>query len=155
MTTATITSPHIRWMIRRDMPEVLTIEWACFLTPWNERDFALTLKALNTIGQVAEVDGHVAGYMVYSLHCHHIELLNLAVAPWHQREGIGARLIAKLVAKLTPQRRRYIRTEVRETNLDAQLFFRANGFELAQVLFQPWADAPDEDGYAFVRASNT
>ena len=149
--TATITRPHIRWMILRDMPEVLKIEWGCFCTSWNERDFALMLKQPNTIGLVAVVDDRVAGYVVYSLHSSRIELLNLAVAPWHQREGIGTGLVAKLVAKLSAQRRRYIQAKVRETNLAAQLFFRANGFELSQVLFQPWADAPDEDGYVFVK----
>ena len=30
---------HIRWMIRRDMPEVLDIEQCGFEFPWSEEDF--------------------------------------------------------------------------------------------------------------------
>ncbi len=30
---------HIRWMIRRDMPEVNSIEQNSFEFPWTEKDF--------------------------------------------------------------------------------------------------------------------
>ena len=43
-------------------------------------------------------------------------------------------MIAKLIAKLSSQRRSRIVLEVRETNLAAQLFFRENGFRAVSVL---------------------
>ena len=45
---------HIRWMIRRDMPEVLDIERDSFEFPWSEEDFMRCLRQRNCIGMVAE-----------------------------------------------------------------------------------------------------
>ena len=39
------TRVHIRWMIRRDMPEVLEIERKSFEFPWFEEDFIRCLAA--------------------------------------------------------------------------------------------------------------
>ena len=47
---------HIRWMIRRDMPEVLQIERTSFEYPWSEEDFIRCLRQRNCIGMVAEYD---------------------------------------------------------------------------------------------------
>ena len=55
-------------------------------------------------------------------------------------------MIAKLIAKLSSQRRSRIMLEVRETNLAAQLFFRENGFRAVSVLRSYYADTP-EDAY--------
>ena len=45
---------HIRWMIRRDMPEVLAVEGESFEFPWCEEDFLRCLRQRNCIGMVAE-----------------------------------------------------------------------------------------------------
>ena len=45
---------HIRWMIRRDMAEVLEIERAAFEFPWFEEEFIRCLRQRNCIGMVAE-----------------------------------------------------------------------------------------------------
>ncbi len=36
---------HIRWMIRRDMPEVLQTEQESFEYPWTEEDFLRCLRS--------------------------------------------------------------------------------------------------------------
>jgi len=73
-------------------------------------------------------------------------VLNFAVSPRQRRCGIGTQMIAKLVGKLSSQRRSRITLEVRETNLAAQLFFRDTGFRAVSVLRQFYADTP-EDAY--------
>ena len=45
---------HIRWMIRRDMAEVLEIERGAFEFPWFEEEFIRCLRQRNCIGMVAE-----------------------------------------------------------------------------------------------------
>src|SRR4051812_2604533 len=45
---------HIRWMIRRDMAEVLEIERSAFEFPWFEEEFIRCLRQRNCIGMVAE-----------------------------------------------------------------------------------------------------
>ncbi len=137
---------RIRWMIRRDMPEVLAVEAECFEFPWLEEDFIRCLRQRNCIGMVAEHDDRVVGFMIYELHKNRIHVLNFAVAQRYRRSGVGSQMLAKLTAKLSPQRRNRILLEVRETNLGAQLFFRENGFRAVSVLRSYYADTP-EDAY--------
>ena len=137
---------HIRWMIRRDMPEVLAIERQSFEFPWSEEDFIRCLRQRNCIGMVAEHEDRVVGFMIYELHKTRIHVLNFAVAQRYQRRGVGSQMVAKLIAKLSVQRRSRIALEVRETNLAAQLFFRENGFRAVSVLHGYYADTP-EDAY--------
>ena len=49
-----MSKPSIRWMIRRDMPEVLEIEQLSFDYPWLAGDFSGYLRNRNVIGLVCE-----------------------------------------------------------------------------------------------------
>jgi ribosomal-protein-alanine N-acetyltransferase len=137
---------HIRWMIRRDMPEVLAIEHASYPHPWCEEEFLRVLRQRNCIGMVAEHGERVLGFMIYELHRNHLELLNFAVSPSFRRQGIGHQMMAKLVGKLSSHRRTRITLVCRETLLDAQLFFRVEGFRAVEVMRECFADTA-EDGY--------
>ena len=137
---------QIRWLIRRDMPKVLEIERSSFQRPWTEEDFLCSLRQRNCIGMVAESDQAVVGFMVYELHKSKLRILNFAVAPSVRRQGIGSHMIRRLIDKLSQQRRKEIVLEVRETNLDAQLFFRSEGFRAVRVIRSYYEDT-DEDAY--------
>ena len=137
---------HIRWMIRRDMHSVLEIEKASFEFPWSEEEFIRCLRQRNCIGMVAERDDEVVGFMIYELHKNRLHLLNFAVAPNCRRESVGNSMIEKLVGKLSVERRSRIMLEVRETNLDAQLFFKSLGFRAISVL-RDFYDDTTEDAY--------
>lgn len=137
---------HVRWMIRRDLPAVLGFEKRCFEFPWTEQDFVSCLRQRNNIGMVAELGDQVVGYMVYELHKTKLHLLSIAVDPDYSRQGIGAAMVEKLINKLSYQRRKRIALEVRETNLAAQLFFKALGFRATCVLHQ-WFENCDDDAY--------
>lgn len=137
---------HIRWMIRRDMPEVLEIEERSFEFAWTEEDFIRCLRQRNCIGMVAEHDERVVGFMIYELHKNRLHILNFAVHPEFRRRGVAGSMIRKLIGKLSPQRRNRILLEIRETNLAAQLFFREAGFRAISVLREFYEDTP-EDAY--------
>lgn len=137
---------HIRWMIRRDMPEVLAIENLSFEFPWSEEDFIRCLRQRNCIGMVSEHEERVVGFMIYELHRNRLHVLNFAVHPDVRRRHVGTRMVDKLIGKLSPQRRDRIMLEVRETNLYAQLFFRDLGFRAISVL-RDFYDDTVEDAY--------
>jgi [ribosomal protein S18]-alanine N-acetyltransferase len=137
---------HIRWMIRRDMAEVLDIESESFEFPWTEEDFIRCLRQRNCIGMVAEQDDRVVGFMIYELHKTRLHVLNFAVGRAQRRRGVGGQMMTKLVGKLSPARRTRIALEVRETNLAAQLFFRSVGFKAVSVLRDYYEDTT-EDAY--------
>jgi [ribosomal protein S18]-alanine N-acetyltransferase len=138
------TCVHIRWMIRRDMPTVLAIESGSFEFPWTEEEFIRCLRQRDCIGMVAEQNEEVVGFMIYELHKTRIHVLSFAVAPESRRRGVGKAMMDKLVSKLAYQRRNKILLEVRETNLDAQLFFRQIGFRATGVLRGFYEDTPED-----------
>ena len=137
---------HIRWMIRRDMQEVVNIEALSFEFPWLEDDFLRCLRQRNCIGMVAEHCEHVSGFMIYELHRSRLHILNFAVHPQQRRRQVGQQMVRKLVTKLSPQRRSRIMLEVRETNLAAQLFFKQLDFRAISLLREFYEDTP-EDAY--------
>lgn len=137
---------HIRWMIRRDMADVLEIEKQAFEFPWLEEDFIRCLRQRNCIGMVAEYSERVVGFMIYELHRSRLHILNFAVHDEFRRRAVGTQMAQKLMGKLTSDRRNRILLEVRERNLPAQLFFRSVGFRAISVLRDFYEDSP-EDAY--------
>lgn len=137
---------QIRWLIRRDMDEVLSIERSSFQFPWTEEEFLCCLRQRNCIGTVAELDHRIVGFMIYELHKSMLRILNFAVATDVRRCGIGHQMVQRLIDKLSQQRRREIVLEVRETNVPAQLFFSNCGFRAITVLRQHYDDTC-EDAY--------
>jgi len=135
---------HIRWMIRRDMPEVLQIEQSSFDYSWTEEDFLRCLRQRNCIGMVAEQGEKVVGFMIYELHKTKLHVLNFAIQPAFRRLGVGVQMVTKLVSKLSSHRRTKITLEIRETNLTAQLFFRSQGFRAIRVLRAYYEDSGED-----------
>ena len=135
---------HIRWMIRRDMAEVLQAEQLSFEYAWTEEDFLRCLRQRNCIGMVAEHGEKVVGFMIYELHKNKLHILNFAVHPSWRRLGVGAQMVAKLISKLSSHRRTRITLEVRETNLAAQLFFRQQEFRAVRVLRGFYEDSGED-----------
>jgi len=139
---------HVSWMIRADYPAVLAIERACFDEPWTEDELVRCLRARNQIGMVARHGERILGYMVYAAMQKELRVLNFAVHAEFRRRGVGRAMADKLRAKLSPSRRPRLKLKVRETNLDAQLFWRAMGYRAVKIIRNPWPDL-DEHQYLF------
>ena len=138
----------IRWLIRRDLPEVLAIERESFEFPWTEDEFLSFMRQRNQIGMVAEADHKIVGFKLYSLYTGHLVVETMAVASRARGQGVGRALVAKLADKLSQQRRTHLTARVREANLDAQLFLRATGWQAVGVDREPYDDTT-EDAYRF------
>lgn len=135
---------HIRWMIRRDMPEVLLTEQESFEYSWTEEDFLKCLRQRNCIGMVAECGERVVGFMIYELHKAKLHVLNFAVHPDFRRTGVGRQMVAKLIGKLSSHRRTRITLAIRETNLAAQLFFKTMDFRGMRVMRGYYEDSGED-----------
>ncbi len=142
-----VTPVHIRWMVRRDMPEVLAIESECFDWPWEMEDFVGVLQQRDCLGMVAEHGDRVVGFMIYQCQKRMIEILNFAVAVQCRRRGVGSQMADQLKAKLSRAWRWMLTTSVRESNLAAQLFFRAQGFRARGIARGEFTNG--EDAYRF------
>lgn len=138
---------RVRWMIRRDMPSVLRIENASFEYPWTEEDFLSCLRMRSCVGIVAEdIDGNIAGFAIYDLEKSEVRVLSLAVAAERRRDGVGRAIVEKVIYKSVASGRNGVVAEVRETNLQAQLFFRKMGFRAVAIVKEFYEDT-NEDAY--------
>jgi ribosomal-protein-alanine N-acetyltransferase len=95
---------------------------------------------------VAEHNHQIVGFMIYELHKARLHILNFAVSPEFRRMGAGTQMVLRLVDKLSQQRRHEILLDLRESNLDGQLFFRTQGFRAVRVVRSHYDDT-DEDAY--------
>jgi [ribosomal protein S18]-alanine N-acetyltransferase len=120
---------RIRWMIRRDLPEVLTIEGKSFPDPLDEEQILERLRQRNCIGMVADTDDGIIGFMIYELHKRRLHILRLAVSPEIRRTGVGAQLIARLKHKLATHCRLRLTVSVRDDG-GAKPFFLSHDFEV-------------------------
>jgi [ribosomal protein S18]-alanine N-acetyltransferase len=138
----------IRWVIGRDLPEILAIEHESFDFPWREEDFIRRLEQRNCIGIVAEANDRIAGYMLYERNKRRVDLLSLAVDPKFRRAGVGKELVAMLIAKLSHWHP-LLSLSVRDSNLSAHLFFKSLGFRCVRVRHDFYDNSAD-DAYDFV-----
>lgn len=132
-----LTGLHVRWLIRRDMEEILSIS-SCVAHGWCEDEFLRVLRQRNCIGMVCEHNAGndafpVIGFMVYELHKHHILVTNFAVNPDYLGRGVGRKMIEKLQGKLASHRRARLAFNARETNLELQTFLRHVGFRAMRL----------------------
>lgn len=134
----------IRWMIRRDMPEVMAIEQSSFSQPCDEEVFLNWLRCRNTIGMVAEIGEQVVGFFIYELHPRHLTILDMATHPDFRHQGVGEQMMAKLQSKLSPDRRTKLVALLPESCAKAaRLFFEKHEVEIrmtekkGQVTFHP------------------
>ncbi len=137
---------RVRWMLRADMESVVRIERESFADPWPGYDFCRYLSKRNCIGMVVVRDDIVIGFTVYEFHTDRIRLVNFAVSAMSRRQGAGRSIVQWLQKKLSIELRNHILVEVRETNLQSQLFFRAMGFRAIDIIRNHY-DNTDEDAY--------
>lgn len=117
----------IRWLIHRDLPEVLFMEDMHPGIPCPIGETIRQLRKSENIGMRAEPreDGDASlGYMNYELYGAFIHIKDFTVHPGSLRRGVGSQMLGKLLGKLSALRRNRIVLVVRESNLAAQLFFR-------------------------------
>jgi len=132
---------HVRWLIRQDLPQVIECDF-CSYPSWTAEDIASKLHLRNTIGMVAECGSTIVGYMVYSLHKDHLNVIKLVVHPDYRRRGVGTALFEKLKSKLSHHRRTHITFVVHELLLGGQLFLKKMGAVCTKILPSYF----DEDG---------
>lgn len=140
------------WLIRRDVPAVLNVDFECYDRPLTEAQLLDYLRERNVVGFTGKISGDVVAHMVYSLEKDHISILRFCVHPNWQRQGIGRVFIERLFDKLSTQKRRYLECVVSERSDEAHLFLKACGFRATGVVWDHFGR--DRDGYRFKLSLN-
>lgn len=98
-----------------------------FSDPWSATDFRDSIALAHVL--VADYGLEVAGYVIARAIVDEGEILNLAVAPPHQRRGVGRLLARRALDELSARGARAVYLEVRESNTAARRLYESLGFE--------------------------
>jgi ribosomal-protein-alanine N-acetyltransferase len=140
----------IRWMIDRDLHQIVPIEQSSFEFPWSYEELYACKWQRNIVPLVAEIGDLIVAYMFYELHKSYFGVPSIAVHPDFRRQGIGRKMVTRLINRIPKtRRRRRIKLEVRETNVPAQLFYSNLGFRATKVLRKRYFET-GEDAYEMV-----
>lgn len=139
MSTATTPAVKIRWMVRRDIPQVLRVDQGGMSERWTGKRILWVLRRRNVIGMVAEdASGRIVGWLLYSIAGEYgrgwVRLHTLAVHQSRRRRGLGGQLLAKVVGKQETHRRPVLVWTVPEGNLAAQLLARSEGMTCERII---------------------
>lgn len=107
---------NTRWMIRRDVDQVMASE-AARADGWTEEELLSCLRPRNSIGMVVEHGDVIVGHVVYLLHKDSVEMIRLAVHPDFRGLGVAAALAAKVTSKLAAHRRNMAYVDVPAADL--------------------------------------
>ncbi len=118
-----------------DLQQVLDIENQCFENPWSNTYFTISLKRPRSYERfyVARRENTVVGYIVFNILHEEAHILNIAVPPACQRQGIGKYLLASALEMIQSDNGREVFLEVAVSNLPAQYLYRQFGFRICGI----------------------
>ncbi len=104
-----------------------------FVRPWSADEFSALLQQDTVFGFGAREVGHGAGapvgFVLARLAAGEGEILTIAVARSHRRQGLGWRLMDAVLRELHGERAEALFLEVDETNMPAIALYRRFGFQ--------------------------
>jgi ribosomal-protein-alanine N-acetyltransferase len=110
---------------------ILAIEGRTNTAPWSDRSFRNELDHERGIFLVAILSGEVVGYGGVWLVIDEAHVTTVAVAPEHQRKGIGERLMIELLRKAKERGMLCSTLEVRAGNTAAITLYEKLGFTIS------------------------
>lgn len=118
---------HVRWMIRRDIPEIVELEKYGMPDSWDEATLLSQLQQRNNTGMVAEIGDLIVGYLIYNIRKQSYDIVRLVVHPGARKAGVGAKIIERLRNSATKSRQRN-QIVSRDHPPAATGFFQKQGF---------------------------
>ena len=128
--TPGVTEVVLRPATSSDLPEVASLERACYGDPWPASAFASlpgNARVFFTVAQ--DVRGRLAGYVVAWYVMDEGELANLAVVPNLRGQGIGKALLDAMISDAESRGTSQLYLEVRESNAAARRLYSGQKFE--------------------------
>jgi ribosomal-protein-alanine N-acetyltransferase len=116
-----------------DMAEIMVIERTAYAYPWSERFFRQEVQVDCARSFLAEIDGQIAGYILFWLLPGEIDIHNIAVHRDFRRRGLGRSLLENVIIEARSRASSRITLEVRKSNTVAQKLYEAVGFTVSGV----------------------
>lgn len=124
--------PQALWQLQPMLPEhlgeVVAIEQSAYDFPWTLGIFSDCLKVGYSAWIVTSPAAGVLAYGLMSMAVGEAHILNLCVAPAHQRQGMADYLLRHLLAVARAAGTTLVLLEVRKSNHAAQKLYERHGF---------------------------
>lgn len=117
---------EIRPIRSEDLPAIMRIENLAFPNPWREEFFASADNWESWV--ICSEDGTLRGYIMYYTVLDEGEIINFAIDPAFQRQGLGTLLLSRTLEEMRKRDIRRLFLEVRASNLAAQELYKRFGF---------------------------
>ena len=134
MSAVPISQVNYRRMRVADLAEVSHLEKELYAFPWSIGNFRDSVTAGYDCWTVT-YDEAVIGYAVLMIALDEAHLLNIAVAPEWQNQGLGRAFLAHMVQVARDAACQIVYLEVRPSNLAARHLYRKLGFQ--QIAIRP------------------
>jgi ribosomal-protein-alanine N-acetyltransferase len=125
---------QLRPMRLEDLPGVMPVEQAAYTHCWSEGIFRDCVR----VGYqcwVAELGDELVGHAVMSVAVGEAHILNLCIAPGRQGQGLGRRLLRRMLRMAGELQADTAYLEVRESNSIARRLYESLGF--SQIGLRP------------------
>lgn len=122
---------ELRQLTEADLDAVLDIEVAVYPFPWSYGNFRDSIRSGYHCLAFVEAELPTAamyGYAIYMDGVEEAHLLNIAIRPELQRQGLGRRLLGHVVERAAANGARRLLLEVRPSNSGALNLYRKEGF---------------------------
>jgi ribosomal-protein-alanine N-acetyltransferase len=126
----------LRPVTSEDLPNILTIEKLVYPYPWSEEHFRAEMEKPHAKFYVLtddETDSVVSGYVVFWLAGDFGHLLNVAVHPEFRRQGLGERLVRRVIDEALREGVEKVVLEVRKGSLPAIALYQKVGFRILRI----------------------
>lgn len=134
-----VPEPRVRPAVAADLDTLCRIEALAALSPWDRSRFEGSLARHRML--VLQTNREVAGFAVFRQVLDEAEVLNIAVAPVHCRQGFG-RCLLRAGLDLLAGKVRCLHLEVRAGNAPAIALYLSEGFQRVG-LRRSYYPAPD------------
>lgn len=119
-------------LARKDSPALSQLHREDFVRPWTDGEFASLLAQDTVFGYAVFETGKgkagPVGFVLARLAAGEAEILTVAVARAHRRQGLGRQLMDAVLRRLHALRAEALFLEVDETNMPAIALYRRLGF---------------------------
>ncbi|HEX4894874.1 MAG TPA: ribosomal protein S18-alanine N-acetyltransferase [Solimonas sp.] len=119
---------RLQAMDATQLAQVMAIEREAYAFPWTEGIFADCLRVGYSAWVVSDGEGQLLAYAVMSLAAGEAHILNLCVAPAHQRRGLARFLMKHLLMMARAGGASLMLLEVRRSNDAGRALYAGFGF---------------------------
>lgn len=136
---------RIRQITANDLPAVTALEQVCFSDPWSKGLLKDSITCALDTWYVAEKDGKIQGYCVLRVIAGEGEIQRIAVHPEYRKQGMGRKMMEKMVQTAREKGVREMTLEVRSSNQAAICLYESWGFQ-KEAVRKEYYHHPSEDG---------